>query len=39
MTNFVPEWVDSKSDVVIEKDADGFSNLGLAHRHHEDTRH
>jgi lipoyl-dependent peroxiredoxin len=25
MANFVPEWVDSKSDVVIEKDADGFS--------------
>ena len=25
MTNFVPEQVDSKSDVVIEKDGDGFS--------------
>src|SRR6202008_2910460 len=25
MANFVPEWVDSKSDVVIEKDADVFS--------------
>jgi osmotically inducible protein OsmC len=25
MENFVPERVDSKSDVVIEKDADGFS--------------
>ena len=25
MANFVPERVDSKSDVVIEKDADGFS--------------
>jgi lipoyl-dependent peroxiredoxin len=25
MANFVPEWVDSKSDVVIEKEADGFS--------------
>jgi osmotically inducible protein OsmC len=25
MANFVPEQVDSKSDVVIEKDGDGFS--------------
>jgi osmotically inducible protein OsmC len=25
MANFVPERLDSKSDVVIEKDADGFS--------------
>ena len=25
MANFVPEQVDSKSDVVLEKDADGFS--------------
>jgi osmotically inducible protein OsmC len=25
MANFVPQWVDSHSDVVIEKDGDGFS--------------
>ena len=25
MANFVPEQVDSKSDVIIEKDGDGFS--------------
>jgi lipoyl-dependent peroxiredoxin len=25
MANFTPEWVDSKSDVIIEKVADGFS--------------
>jgi lipoyl-dependent peroxiredoxin len=36
MANFVPERVDSKSDVVIEKDADGFSitsvHLGVSAR-------
>ena len=25
MAGFVPEWVDSRSDVVIEKEADGFA--------------
>jgi organic hydroperoxide reductase OsmC/OhrA len=29
MANFVPEQVDSKSDVVIEKDGDGFSTATL----------
>ena len=25
MANFAPKWVNSKSDIVIEKEADGFS--------------
>ena len=39
MANFVSEQVDSKSDVVIEKDGDGFSITSESHRHGEDTGH
>jgi hypothetical protein len=40
MADFVPEQVDSKSEVVIDKDGDGFSHhLGPSYRHREDTGH
>ena len=40
MANFVPERVDSKSDVVIEKDADGFSITSVhLQRQRQNTRH
>ena len=39
MANFVPEQVDSKSEVVIDKDGDGFSITSVHLRYREDTRH
>jgi len=40
MANFVPEQVDSKSEVVIEKGRRWlFHHLGSSHRHREDTGH
>ena len=40
MENFVPEQMESKSEVVIDKDGDGFlHHLGPSHRHREDTGH
>jgi organic hydroperoxide reductase OsmC/OhrA len=40
MANFVPEQVDSKSEVIIDKDGRWlFHHLGPSHRHREDTGH